>query len=217
MKASYENSRLAAKLRGNDGPIAALLRITKGQPVLANYALKRIAYKALENAREYLTGEKDPYGVAWASLWEVDGGGLYKSTPEFYREDKYVPGKDGRENHVRKYHRNSMHPLYDSGDLANSLEVLSATWAKSSGKAHIRIGSKLPYAAIHEFGGQGLNNWNLGPVPARPYLVPAILEVYEDENLKKLIKRGIQEMIRDAIKNKLPIRERAVKPPRHIS
>ena len=76
-----------------------------------------------------------------------------------------------------------------AGDLMNSV---THTTVKAGMKSHARVGSKLIYARIHEFGGtiEAKNGeyltfqtadgeWHMVPsvtIPARPYLRPAALE-----------------------------------------
>lgn len=189
---------LEKKISGSDGPIAALMRLTEGMPTVANYAMKRIAHEAIHHAQNYLRHREEPYGENWEELWRSDDFGttasnLGKWTPEFNKNER-----------KSEANRTNDDQLFDTGKLAESIRILSQSKVRSGTKAHVTIGSRLPYAAIQEFGG-----WNnLGKyIPARPYLIPAIEEVMNDRRFMAILKKEIVAMMKKSVTTKSKVEE----------
>jgi phage gpG-like protein len=85
-----------------------------------------------------------------------------------------------------------------SGNLMNS--VLQSIQASTDGETlNVSIGSDLPYAAIHEYGGYAgrrapfkKKNGQRSYLPARPYLNPAIHDL--QQALPDLLEQAIQQV-----------------------
>lgn len=190
-----------------DSPIAFLLALSKGMPEITNYCLKRISYRIISRAKDYLRHKRDPYGVEWEEVWReyrteyttydkrIGGERTKKTTP-------YVPGGNNLGKWTPEFNtrerksevnRTVDEPMYDTGALADSLRILSMTRAKTGSKAYAVIGSRLPYSAILEDGGINI----LGKeIPARPYLTPAFLEVMNDKRFLAIVKKEIVTVIK---------------------
>ena len=70
-----------------------------------------------------------------------------------------------------------------TGRLFNSV-LKSLRISESGGRLTISIGSNVPYAAIHEYGG--------GYIPPRPYLRPTMKDL--EHMLPSLLERAIQQL-----------------------
>jgi len=73
-------------------------------------------------------------------------------------------------------------------DAQNILEIESTREGMQ-----LRYGSKIPYAAIHEFGGTAGRNGS-AVIPARPYFYPAIAE-WKAKKLDSTLSKAKQEII----------------------
>lgn len=166
--------------------IEGLLTLTEGLPAIANYAMTDISEQIIRTAAAYIRGD-DENPEYWEPLWEVERT-LYKWTPEWNKKS-------------RESRRNEDHPLYDTGELTDSLEILEKSRMRSGLKVRFVVGSRLDKAALHEYGGPNpLPNHQ--PIPARPFLAPAIYEVYHNKRYMASLQRTIDKMVYDALKKK---------------
>lgn len=172
---SYQRRLSLDQFNSRKGPHARLKRLIGKKKDIASYAARMLAVEIQRVAREFLSGDREPYG-GWAPLWE-ESREYGKWTPEWNERSRYNPEKRGDD-----------HPLYDTGTLHDSIEI------ERIGTGVYKIGSKEPHAAMHEFGGPNpLPNHK--DIPARPYLTPAFIFTEEDNTFKRYFNRKINKLI----------------------
>lgn len=124
-------------------------RVANMRPALAAAAqvLREAAMQAFDESRS-------PDGKAWPSL---------KPASIVSRARRHSP-KGYAKNRARTLARYAdAKPLLDTGQLRNSIQVYSVTDTEAV------VGTKLPHAAIHQFGGRAGRGRRVS-IPARPFL-----------------------------------------------
>lgn len=165
------------------GPAKLLEALENNMDEVRRYAAQRIAEEVVSLAREYL---EDGRGTAWDPLY-YKGPKLGESTPKWNKEQ-------------RRARRDDKQPLYDEGTLAHSIKVFEVN------SNHAVVGSDDEKALLHEFGGQNRlrdkTGKRLNPIPARPFMTPAILNVKYDTFFKKALKEELMAIIEGAMTGK---------------
>jgi phage gpG-like protein len=67
----------------------------------------------------------------------------------------------------------------------------------SAGQVSAEIGSEVPYAAIHEFGGMAGRGKTVN-IPARPYLQPAAEKATSEGQVENILRESVEATFRDA-------------------
>lgn len=154
-----------------------------GNEEVARYVMQQYAEKTVEVAQAIIRGDKPN---DWDALWN-EGRELFKWTPEFAEPDSGL--------RVRQVRRGSDHPLYDTGELHDSIRVTKLT------RRQFWVGSDHPGARTHEEGG-------INPlpghedIPARPFLLPAYLDVEGDKAFNRRIQKEADAMLMSIIVSK---------------
>jgi phage gpG-like protein len=129
-------------------------RISDMRPIMA-----QIGQELRNDALENFQGQHAPDGTPWKGLSiatriararRVSGGSIYT--------------KNGKSTKAKAYSAMmTAKALLDTGVLRASINVLETT------SASVTVGSRLKYAAIHQFGGQAGRGKKV-TIPARPFI-----------------------------------------------
>jgi phage gpG-like protein len=170
----------------SDGPWVFIHKLLDEHPKLANYAMKRLAYEIVIKARRYVREGKP----GWDPLY-YKGPEVGQSTIKWndYPEE---PTSDFRLQRAVKRDRNI--PLSDTGELEKSIKVI--TTGSNKNKAFATVGSLLEKAKILEFGGPNpLPNHQ--PIPGRPFMTPALIEVKNSNYIKRKVRQEIKAILKN--------------------
>lgn len=144
--------RIRVEDNGVQSAIAALsARIKNLKPAFAE-----IGEEIAGTVREGFSASQSPWGARWKSIGQSAIMGRLA-----HRKDSF--GKRGKITAKgRGYLTGGVQPLLDTGRLRNSITY------RASGSG-VEIGTTVPYAAIHQFGGMA-GRRRRANIPARPFM-----------------------------------------------
>lgn len=143
----------------DDAPIKAMLHKLAQRMGNLTPVMREIGDTLRNDALDNFKGQRGPDGRPWQRL----------SQPTLLARARRLTGKsiltkDGKRTRASAYKIiTTAQALIDRGTLRNSVQVLQAT------PSSVTVGSRLPYAAVHQFGGQAGRNRKVR-IPARPFI-----------------------------------------------
>jgi len=183
------------------GPLGSLLSIIESLPTVSNMIAHKIGEEIVRRAKDNIANGGSEWGD-FEPLWVDKETGPIPGhwTPEFNNEH-------------RRSSRSSDQPLWDTGDLWDSIKVLGQTRTKKSGSMVV-VGVEgdddvVGRAWKHEYGGANPlmkrtenGAQQMESIPERPFLRPAIEAVEEDDAFAAYLEGLIQAEIEKASKKK---------------
>lgn len=156
---------------GSGNPMKFLAKALKLFPDLEDEIAYMMAEEIIAVSKQYIKGTRP---ADFEPLWkEYMGPGGW--TPEWNAKS-------------RVENRSIAQPLSDTGHLADSffIDIL--------GGGYVDVGNNAEYAHFHEHGGPNPLKGHK-PIPARPYLAPAFIEVETNVGIKSKISKRINMLV----------------------